>query len=63
MIREFHFNGMRLADPDPGMTPDQVRNMYASSGYAELTNASITGPKTEGGRQVYEFKKAVGTKG
>lgn len=63
MIREFHYNGAKLTDPDPGMTPEQVRNMYASSGYGELTNASITGPKTENNRQIFEFKKAVGTKG
>lgn len=61
--REFNFNGASLADPDPNMKPDEVRKMYASSGYPTLTNASVTGPETKNGREVYTFKAAVGTKG
>lgn len=61
--REFHFNGAKLADPDPGMSPEQVKKLYAGNGYPTLTNASVTGPETKDGREVYTFKAAVGTKG
>lgn len=61
--RIFEFNGARLADPGPSMTPDEVRKMYASSGYPTLTNASVTGPVRAGSNDVYTFKAAVGTKG
>lgn len=61
--RRFAFNGAILADPDPALTADQVRAMYAGSGYPALTNASIAGPETKDGYHVYTFKQAVGTKG
>ncbi|HEY3281558.1 MAG TPA: PRTRC system protein C [Armatimonadota bacterium] len=60
--REFVFGATTLADPDPGMSPEQVRNLYAGT-HAELTNAAITGPTERSGKDIYEFKKAVGTKG
>lgn len=62
MKREFLFNGTRLADPDPSLTPEQAKNMLAAN-YPELTNATINAPVEKNGKQVYEFKKAVGTKG
>jgi PRTRC genetic system protein C len=61
--RIFKLNGTELADPNPGMTPEEVRKMYAASGYPMLTNASITGPTIQGSTHVFEFKAAVGTKG
>lgn len=61
--REFHFNGAVLADPGSQMGPDEVRKMYAQSGYPTLANASVTGPETRDGKQIYTFKAAVGTKG
>lgn len=61
--REFRFNGAVLADPDPGMTAEEVRALYAGSGYPTLTNGSVTGPEVINGRQVWTFKTAVGTKG
>ncbi len=61
--RVFHFNGANLTDPDPSMSPEEVKKMYASSGYPALTNASVTGPETKDGKAVYTFKAAVGTKG
>lgn len=61
--RIFNFGGTQLADPDPTMSPDAVRKMYASSGYPILTNASVTGPETANGKATYTFKAAVGTKG
>lgn len=61
--REFRFNGARLADPGSQMSTEEVRQMYAASGYPALTNASIVGPEVMNGRSVYTFRAAVGTKG
>ncbi|MFN3652587.1 MAG: PRTRC system protein C [Armatimonadota bacterium] len=62
-MREFRFNGAILADPNPNMSAEEVRQMYAQAGYPALTNGSVVGPETINGRQVYTFKAAVGTKG
>jgi len=62
MARRFIYNGATLEDPDPSKTPDEVRKIYAGA-YPALTNASIVGPKTQGGETTYEFKASVGTKG
>lgn len=59
--RKFMFNGERLADPDPTMKPDDVKNHYAAQ-HPELTNATFTFSK-EGPMDVYTFAKKVGTKG
>lgn len=61
--RIFEFNGSRLADPDPAMSPDEVRKMYGKSGYPTLTNGSVQGPEMRDGKAIYTFKAAVGTKG
>lgn len=62
LTREFVFGSMTLADPDPGLSPEQVKAMYATA-YSDLTTASVAGPEAVNGKQVYTFKKAVGTKG
>lgn len=62
MARKFSYNGMELADPDPAMKPDQVKEVYAVT-YPELTNASVTGPEKVGDDQVFKFSRAVGAKG
>lgn len=61
-MREFTFNGAKLADPNPEWTPEAVKKIHAQA-HPELTNATITGPSEINGRLVYEYKKAVGTKG
>ncbi|CAJ0740877.1 PRTRC system protein C [Ralstonia mannitolilytica] len=60
--REFRYNGVRLADPSPNFTLEQVRDFYANT-YPEILNADIEGPAIEGAQQVYTFRRAVGTKG
>ena len=62
LTREFRYNGVRLADPSPNFTLDQVRDFYANT-YPEILNADIDGPNVEGTQQVYTFRRAVGTKG
>jgi PRTRC genetic system protein C len=61
--REFRFGSLVLADPDPAKSPDEVRKHYGANGHPQLTNGSVGEPKTENGRQVYEFSAAVGKKG
>lgn len=60
--RVFNYNGMELGDPDPSMTVDQVKGIWAVT-YPELSTAAVSGPEVVGGRQVYKFSRAVGTKG
>jgi len=62
LTREFRYNGVRLADPSPNFTLEQVRDFYANT-YPEIINAEIEGPTIEGAQQVYSFRRAVGTKG
>jgi PRTRC genetic system protein C len=62
LIREFNYNGARLIDPSSGFTLSQVRDFYANT-YPEIINAEIEGPKVVGERNVYTFRRAVGTKG
>lgn len=60
--REFRYNAVRLADPAPSMSLPQVRDFY-SNVHPELTSADIEGPELVGGKHVYTFRRAVGTKG
>jgi PRTRC genetic system protein C len=60
--REFSYNGVRLADPAPAMTLQQVRDFYANI-YPEIVSADIEGPKQIGNKTIYTFRRAVGTKG
>ncbi|WP_175980923.1 PRTRC system protein C [Burkholderia sp. BCC1630] len=62
LAREFSYNGAKLADPAPTFTLQQVRDFYSQT-YPELTNAEIEGPVVKGNRNVYTFRRAVGTKG
>jgi PRTRC genetic system protein C len=61
--REFSFNAVRLPDPNPAFSIEQVRDTYVSS-YPELATASIEGPEaTEKGTIKVTFRRAVGAKG
>jgi len=61
--RTFIYSGMTLPDPDPAMSPDDVRQMYAAS-YPELTTAVVEGPDYKAnGKAVYTLRKAAGAKG
>ena len=58
--RTFSYMGLQLADPDPALTPEQVRDAYAAQ-YPEITTAVIEGPDASGDKLV--FTRAIGTKG
>ena len=62
LIREFTYNSVKLADPNPAFTLTQVRDFFANV-YPEIINADIDGPEVVGNKNVYKFRKAVGTKG
>ncbi|MCW3644076.1 PRTRC system protein C [Burkholderia cenocepacia] len=62
LIREFRYNGARLTDPSPAFSLHQVRDFYGNT-YPEIVNAEIEGPEVIGNRNVYTFRRAVGTKG
>lgn len=61
-VRVFRYSGIELPDPGAHMSPDQIRNLYSAT-YPELTAAAVEGPTASGDRLVYEFRRAVGTKG
>ena len=62
LTRLFSYTGLQLPDPDERMTPEQVRDFYASS-YPEITTASIEGPDVSDGKLNFKFTRALGTKG
>lgn len=62
LVREFKYNSVALADPNPAFSLEQVRDFFAAV-YPEILNAEIEGPTTKGNRQLYTFRRAVGTKG
>lgn len=62
LIREFKYNSVKLPDPSPAFTLVQVRDFFANV-YPEIISAEIEGPDVVGNRNVYTFRRAVGTKG
>jgi len=60
--RKFKYNGVTLPDPGPDYDAEAVKALFCGS-YPELTSAVIEGPNQQGSELVYEFRKAVGTKG
>jgi PRTRC genetic system protein C len=62
MSRSFTYNGVKLPDPDPRMTPEEVKNIYSNQ-YPELATAAISGPEASGDQLQYSFVRAIGTKG
>lgn len=61
MARIFVYDGREFPDPDPNMSPDDVRAHMADL-LPELANAEIK-ESTHDGDTIFEFKRRVGTKG
>lgn len=59
--RVFEYGSLRLADPDPVMTPERVRDFYAAV-YPELSQAVVGEAERRGATEVYKITRAVGTK-
>jgi PRTRC genetic system protein C len=62
ITRSFKFNKRVFPDPNPKLSPAQVKDLYAAQ-FPELASAAIEGPELKGGQQVYGFARQVGTKG
>jgi PRTRC genetic system protein C len=62
LSRSFTYNGVKLPDPDPRMTPEDVKAAYSHQ-YPELATAALTGPEASGEQLIYSFVRAIGTKG
>jgi PRTRC genetic system protein C len=60
--RKFKYNSVTLPDPNPDMSADEVREMYAAQ-YPELLNAVVEGPVTKDNVSTYTFIRAAGAKG
>lgn len=60
--RAFTYNGIKLADPNPALQPDAVREFYVPQ-YMELTTAVVEGPVTKDNVATYTFRRAAGAKG
>ncbi len=60
--REFVYNGVKLPETNPAMTPEQVRDTYVRL-YPEIVTAAIEGPETTDGKLIYKFVRAIGAKG
>jgi PRTRC genetic system protein C len=61
MSRIFVYDGREFPDPDPNMTPEQVRQTMADF-FPELANADIK-QAARGEDTLYELVRKVGTKG
>ena len=62
MTRIFQFHGIRLPDPNPSMSVDEVKALYATQ-YPELATAVVNGPEAVGDKMRYTFDRAIGSKG
>ena len=62
MARVFCFNGVRLPDPNPAMSLEEVKAFYAAQ-YPELATAVVNGPEAVGDKMRYTFERAIGSKG
>jgi PRTRC genetic system protein C len=62
LTREFAYNGVKLPDPNPELSVEEVRDMYVAT-YPELATAAVEGPSPVGGKMQYTFTRAVGVKG
>lgn len=62
VTRAFKIGNRLLPDPNPTLSPAQVKDLYAAQ-YPELASAAVEGPELRDGQQVYTFPRQVGTKG
>ncbi|MHB8656074.1 MAG: PRTRC system protein C [Terriglobia bacterium] len=62
VTRIFTFNGVKLPDPDPKLSPEEVRGTFATI-YPDIATASVTGPEAVGDQLRYNFVRAIGAKG
>uniref|UniRef100_E6QVT3 PRTRC system protein C n=1 Tax=mine drainage metagenome TaxID=410659 RepID=E6QVT3_9ZZZZ len=61
LTRVFKYMGTTLPDPDPKMSVDAVKAVYAHQ-YPELASADAD-TETRGHKQITTFQKVIGHKG
>jgi PRTRC genetic system protein C len=47
LVREFLYNGIRIPDPGPDLSVEQVRDLLTPN-YPEIATASLSGPEASG---------------
>jgi len=62
MTREFRYDSVRLPDPDPRLSIEEVRTAFSAT-YPEIATAAVTGPEAVGNKLVYHFAKAIEIRG
>jgi PRTRC genetic system protein C len=62
LSRTFEFNGVRLPDINPRLSPEEIRTLYAHQ-FPDIATATITGPEPVGDKLRYQFTRAIGSKG
>ena len=62
LSRIFEFNGVRLPDPAPNLSVEDVRAVYAHQ-YPDIATAAITGPEAVGDKLRYLFSRSVEIQG
>lgn len=60
--RVFCYGGVNFPDPNPRLSPEEVKAALAVQ-YPELATAAINGPQAVGDQLRYELVRAVGSKG
>jgi PRTRC genetic system protein C len=60
--RAFSYMGLQLPDPDPALTPEQVRDALSAQ-YPEITNSVLVWEDARGDKLVFKFTRAIGTIG
>jgi PRTRC genetic system protein C len=62
LARFFEVHGVKLPDPAPQLTIEEIRALYSHQ-YPEIATTTVTGPEQVGDKLVYRFSTAVGVKG
>ena len=62
MKRQFSFAGLKLPDPDPRMSVEEVRGVLALQ-YPEIATATVTGPEAIGETLKYTSNARSGRRG
>ena len=62
LSRYFEVHGVKLPDPNPALTVEEIRALYSQQ-YPEIATATVTGPEQVGDKLAYRFSTAIGTKG
>ena len=56
LTRVFRLGSQELPDPDPSLSPEDVKQQYTVN-HPELKFSAVKGPSEEGDRLVYTFSK------